>query len=307
MLISFYELPIIKGSLFDPDDPPLIDKVYTFLAPEDELIFHEVYMEKEFNYYFWTEVVTPHNCTMNITVWDPDNMEYDVFHANLSQGDWREIPFGTAIQGIYTIKFEIISIDNLNIYLKLEKAEQCLKEKIPSQLFNRRVFYRVTRFKDGMAVSHYVEFDTDVSYRFYSGRISAISFLNDSTVQLEYYIYDPDNVDFKIYYNATLPSVDEMVDFSFGTAQAGVYIINITIHCNVEAVNIGYAICWDHRIANPTNNTGPSTDNSTDFSQFFSLTSEMMTGMIVIAGVFIAALVVLSKTKKRKNIVMIPN
>jgi hypothetical protein len=302
LLISLYQLPSIKGSLFNLEDPPLIDKVYTFFTPEDELIFPEVYLEKEFTYTLWIEVVTPHNCTMNITLWDPDTMEFDIFHADLIQDDWREIPFGTAFQGIYAIRFEVISINNINIYIRLEKGEQCLEEKVPSQLFNRKIFYRITRFTNGMSIVHHVELDTDVSYRCYIERVSSISLLNDSEVSVDYYFYDPNDIDFKIYYNITLPKVNELNYFNFGTAKAGIYIINLTVHCSVQAVNIAYTICWDYRIADPTNNTGSPTNNNTDFSQLFSLPPEMMTGMIIITGVFIGALMVLTMTRKRKNL-----
>lgn len=307
LLLSFYQLPTIEASLFEPENPPLINKVFTFLAPEDELIFPEVYLEKEYTYYFWLEVVTPHNCTINITLWDTDDFEYDIFHSELIQDEWREIPFGTAINGIYVIKYEITSVDNLNIYIRLLKGEECLKEKIPSQLFNRKVFYRVNRFTKGMSLSHYIEFDTDVSYRFYMGRVSSISLKNSSEVTVDYYIYDPNDIALKIYNNTTLPSVDEINYFNFGTAQSGVYIINITIHSNIDAANIGYAICWDYRVADPTNNTGPPTNHSDDFSQLFSLPSEMMTGMVIITGMFIGILLALSLVRKRKRVLISSN
>ncbi|MFX1356697.1 MAG: hypothetical protein ACFFA8_05370 [Promethearchaeota archaeon] len=302
LLISFYKLPTINGSLFEFDNPTLIDKVYTFLSPEDELVFPEIFMEKDFTYYFWIEVVSPHNCTLNISLWDPDTMRYNIFHAVLTQGDWHEIPFGTALQGIYAIRFNVISINNLNIYIRLEKGEQCLTDKIPSQLFNREVFYRIARFSDETSFSYYINFDTDVSYRCYIGRVSSISVLDDSEVSLDYFIYEPNDIQFKIYFNTTLPTINELIFFNFGTAKSGVYVLNITISCNIDAVNIGYAICWDYRISDPTNNSGSPSDNDTNFTQFFSLPSEMMTGMVIIAGVFIGTLILLTMTRKRKNV-----
>lgn len=39
----------------------------------------------------------------------------------MEQDDSREIPFGVALTGFYTIKFEAILTENLNIHIKLER------------------------------------------------------------------------------------------------------------------------------------------------------------------------------------------
>ena len=40
----------------------LVDKVFTFLAPEDSQQFEDLYLYKGINYYVLVEIVTPHNC-----------------------------------------------------------------------------------------------------------------------------------------------------------------------------------------------------------------------------------------------------
>jgi len=79
----------------------LVDKVFTFLAPADTKQFNDLYLFEDLNYYVLLEIVTPHNCEINISIIDPDLDIYDIFRTevNVSQGDqWFEVPFGTAVR-----------------------------------------------------------------------------------------------------------------------------------------------------------------------------------------------------------------
>ena len=82
--------------------------MFTFLAPSDVQQFDDLYLYAGINYYVLVEIVTPHNCEINVTVIDPDSDIYQIFktEVNVSQGDqWFEIPFGTALSGNYTFIF----------------------------------------------------------------------------------------------------------------------------------------------------------------------------------------------------------
>ena len=57
----------------------LVDKVFTFLAPNDTLRFEDFYLFAKINYYILLEIVTPHNCEINITIIDPVLDVYEVF------------------------------------------------------------------------------------------------------------------------------------------------------------------------------------------------------------------------------------
>ena len=90
----------------------LVDKVFTFLAPDDIKQFNDLFLLEDLNYYVLLEIVTPHNCEINISVIDPDFDIYDIFRTevNVSQGDqWFEVPFGTAIAGNYTFILSVIA------------------------------------------------------------------------------------------------------------------------------------------------------------------------------------------------------
>jgi len=100
----------------------LVDKVFTFLAPNDIQQFSDLYLLEDLNYYVLLEIVTPHNCEINVSIIDPDLDIYDIFRTevNISQGDqWFEVPFGTSIAGNYTFIFSVIAALNLNVYIKI--------------------------------------------------------------------------------------------------------------------------------------------------------------------------------------------
>ena len=89
----------------------LVDKVFTFLAPNDVKQFDNLDLLEDLNYFVLLEIVTPHNCQINVSVIDPDLDVYQIFRTevNVSQGDqWFEVPFGTAIAGNYTFTFSVI-------------------------------------------------------------------------------------------------------------------------------------------------------------------------------------------------------
>jgi len=106
-VLSTYPRPVL--SVTSQSDSPkasseqdLVDKVFTFLAPNDTLWFEDLYLLEKVNYYMLLEIVTPHDCEINVTIVDPVLDIYQVFNTevNISQDDdWFEIPFGTAIAG----------------------------------------------------------------------------------------------------------------------------------------------------------------------------------------------------------------
>ena len=62
----------------------LVDKVFTFLAPNDTLRFDEFYLIEKVNYYILLEIVTPHDCEINVTVIDPVLDVYEVFKTEVN-------------------------------------------------------------------------------------------------------------------------------------------------------------------------------------------------------------------------------
>ncbi|MFX0071303.1 MAG: hypothetical protein ACFFAO_09455, partial [Candidatus Hermodarchaeota archaeon] len=91
------------------DEILLPNKVYTFLAPNYEVTF-DLYLEGEYMYYIYIELVTPHNCSlMRITLWDSESRKFDIFENEMfyepEYGRYFEIPFGTTDSGDYNVSF----------------------------------------------------------------------------------------------------------------------------------------------------------------------------------------------------------
>jgi hypothetical protein len=292
----------------------LIDKVFTFLAPEDTKQFNDLYLLEGLNYYVLLEVVTPHNCEINISIIDPDLDTFDIFRTevNISQGDqWFEVPFGTAISGNYTFIFSVITALNVNVYIKIhfDREDKCLYDIMaPGELSNMEL-YRVNKFSDGTLMEHNVMLKTDVSYKFYIGRVSAIGGSPiDGEVTVDYELTDPEDIKFIIYQNKTAEAVGSVIHFNFGTAIGGIYTVKIKIYCRVDVVNMAYAISEDHSISTINNGTTPDpTPNNGTIRGVFYMPMEWTIGFGVCAGGILGILVVIGSVRRKRTSVSLRN
>ena len=286
----------------------LVDKVFTFLAPSDIQQFDDLYLYEELNYYVLVEIVTPHNCEINVTVVDPDSDIYQIFktEVNVSQGDqWFEIPFGTAIDGNYTFIFSVIAELNLNLYVKIffDREDKCLYDIMSPEYIANLELYQVNKFLSGSIVEHNIMLKTDVSYRFYVGRVSAIGGEPiNREVGVYYNLTDPDGIKFTIYANQTMKNVGEVLHFNFGTAVGGVYTVKIKIYCKVDVVNIAYAIAEDYSISSIINGTEPDPDPTNGTIRgYFYVPIEWTLGFVVTAGLIVGTLIVTGSVRKKKS------
>ncbi|MFX0075088.1 MAG: hypothetical protein ACFE96_06580 [Candidatus Hermodarchaeota archaeon] len=292
----------------------LVDKVFTFLAPYDTLQFNDLYLLENLNYFVLLEIVTPHNCEINVSIIDPESDVYDIFRTevNISQGDqWYEIPFGTSIPGNYTFIFSVIALLNLNLYLKIHfnREDKCLYDIMAPEFINNMKLYRVNKFSDGTFVEHNVLLKTDVSYKFYLGRVSAIGGKPvEREVGVDYDLTDPQYVGFVIYRNRTVGSVGSILQFNFGTAIGGIYTVEIRIFCQVDVVNVAYAIAEDHSISTVVNGTTPEpvpTNGTT--SGVFYMPMEWTIGFGIAVGSVLGILVVIGSVRRKRNSVSLRN
>jgi len=292
----------------------LVDKVFTFLAPADTKQFNDLYLFEDLNYYVLLEIVTPHNCQINVSLIDPDLDTYNIFRTevNVSQGDqWFEVPFGTAIAGNYTFIFSVIAALNLNVYIKIhfDREEKCLYDIMAPDYINNMELYRVKKFADGTMIEHNVMLKTDVSYKFYIGRVSAIGGNPiGKEVEVDYKLTDPQDIEFIIYQNQTAGSVGTVLHFNFGTAIGGIYTVKIKIYCRVDVVNVAYAIAEDHSISTVNNGTipGPGPSNGTT-TGFFYMPMEWTIGFGICAGGILGLLVVIGSVRRKRNSVSLRN
>lgn len=289
----------------------LVDKVFTFLAPNDTLRFDDFYLLEKINYYLLLEIVTPHDCEINVTIIDPVLDVYEIFktEVNISQDDdWFEIPFGTAVEGNYSFIISVACALNLNLHVKIsfDSEDKCLYDMIAPQFLERMKLYQVNKFTNGMVVEHNVDLKTDVSYKFYLGRVSAIGGITvENQVRVDYEVTEPEEIKFTIYQNITIGSVGTMMHFDFGTAIEGIYKVKIRIYCQVDVVNIAYAITEDYQISTINNGTDPDPDpdppvNET-LSGYFYVPVEWTLTFGIAAGALLGFLTILGVLKRRKD------
>ena len=288
--------------------PDLPDKVYLFQKPQDSLILEDITLEQYYIYYLYVEIVTPYNCSVKITLWDPDGKQFNIFESTLivePEGfNYFEIPFGTALAGNYDIEFNVTTPENVNLYIKMEKGPQCLFDKIPMEEVKDIKLYQVSRLSDGTSINHTILFATDYMYKFYVARVSPISFMEDNEVGIDLSVKDPEGIVYNIYSNTTLAKIDEVDRFKFGTAIGGLYAFTITIQCNVSQVNIAYSIIELYQIGSgpEVNQTEPA-NNSTVLNRYFTMPIEWTLGILGFAGTISAIIGVVLYKQKRKSVI----
>ena len=253
----------------------LVDKVFTFEIGGSPLNFTDTYLQGEYTYFTWIRLVTPHSCNITVRIFDPDEKLFTVYDGTLQQVpydlSYQEIPFGTAVEGNHTFSFEVGSIFNVNIHIKIEKEYRCLEDKISEWDPINFELYEVTRFNsDQTYIIHQFPFQSDYSYKFYIGRVSSEG--NLSTVDhVDLTVFDPNDLPFAVFLNNTLAGVSEINSFLFGTSQAGTYSIRIEIHVDVghENLNVAYAMVNKGAIASgedPTDVNGTVPPDNTKIS-----------------------------------------
>ena len=267
----------------------IVDKVYTFLTPKDSLEFTDMILKKDISYYIFVQVVTPHDCILNLTLRDPQGGWFELFFRPMSFNNQSyghssaEIPFGTAFAGNYTFNFEVSLEFNMNIYIRITEDIAVLQDKIASNEWNNRIFYRVARFTDGMYMEHNIQMDRDTNYKVYLARVSPIAIENFSQVLVNHSLIDGNGVEFILYSDALLAGAIDVIFYTFGTAIAGVYSLKLEIGCQVDYVNIAYTVIdlYDISEGEDTNHTGEPTNHTTYESGMFNIPPLMLLTLTV--------------------------
>ncbi len=310
--------PILEGlSMADVELP---DKVYTFTVGGAPWQF-DLYLNKDYIYYTWIELVTPHNVTkLTIELWDDDNDYFKIFESEMfySPADGRsfEIPFGTEHSGDYTIIFTAITTMNFNLYISMVTGPKCLYDKLSQEEIDSLEFYDIRKFNDARTwhSEKDVELETDEMYKLYIGRVSAISEDQSPNVYVSYIIEDPNNIEFIIMTNHLILDISGIKSFIFGTSVEGIYKLKVDISCSVPNVNIGMSVSDDYQISeieepNQTEYTPPPKEEKEDAKVFIddleesinSLPIEFTSGSLILVGCVSIILMIILIQNKRKN------
>jgi len=288
--------------------PDLPNKVYLFQSPQDMLLLEDITLEQYYTYYLYVEIVTPYNCSLKITIWDPEGKQFNIFESPLNvdpeSANYFEMPFGTALAGNHDIAFEVFTLENVNLYIKMEKGPKCLYDIIPMEEIGDLELYKVTRFADMTSIDHTILFESDYLYKFYVVRLSPIALTEDNIIRIDLSVEDPDGIIYNIYSNTTLVEINSVDRFKFGTAIGGLYTVKITIHCEVKHVNIGYSIVALNQIGSgPVANQTEPTNSTTAINRYFTMPTEWTMGILVFAGTIAAIIGVVLYKQKRKNVI----
>ena len=297
-------------SRLNTSDITFIDKVYTFTVEEPNLLFNDLILEQFYTYYFSVTVVTPHLCAMGIILWDPAGDKYYIsFEENMTQGDEREIPFGTAMEGNYDIQFSAQLTENINVRVKIERGVKVLYDNIMAPEQSKIMYYNVSKVSDGALLTTDLLFNTDKSYKFYFSRVSAISTKFGASsyyVLMDHFIQDPEGIRFKIYRNEEIAGPNNITKYKFGTQITGYYVVTIIINCQVDWVNIAFAIVDDGHISDeieqeyPTNSTNNST-NKTENNVRIYIPHGWAIGVFAFFGAVFGIPILVVVYRKKKN------
>ena len=290
----------------------LPDKVFTFFAPSDTLTFENLSFQDCYIYYIWIELATPHYIsTMRIRIWDPEYTQYNIFESEMfwdpSYGRYFEIPFGTALAGNYTIEFYVETTTNINILIYIEQGPKCLHDKMDWQYISNTIFYDVRKFHNEMYIEHFVQFKTDTMYKFYFGRVSAISINESNDVYVDIYITDAVGTEFEMLTYSKLQSIDGLNGFPFGTANGGIYTLKFKIYCQVDYVNIALAVAEDYAMGGgiDLNQTQPApvNDSTRPANITAYIPTEAMISVLIFVGLCcgIPVLLVIYQRKKSNH------
>ena len=174
------------------------------------------------------------------------------------------------------------------------------------------IIHKVNRFPDGGYEDHDVDLETDMMYKFYIGRVSAIAITQSNEVRVTCKIEDPEGIEFIISTNELIADIDGINAFPFGTAVEGEYMVKLTVYCNVPNVNLAYAIVEEYEISDVVDANETEPEESTSFTEeaedklddiSASLPSEMVIGtFLTVFGIAGAALTALMVHRKKSGI-----
>jgi hypothetical protein len=252
------------------EDSLLIDKVYTIIAPNFTLTFEDLHLFQYTNYKFRLNLVTPHKCRVNLSLFDPEGSKFDLVNTTL---DWNIIDsqncetfYGVAIEGFYNTQIYFILENNLNIHFKIELIGECFNEILEGKQTDELLLYRVIKFTSTRSyIEHQVFFETNVSYDLYIGRVSSNVFQETSPILMTYLLEDPTGCEFSLFNNSILLPSMEYHYSCFQTAISGLHILKLRIICNAP-VNIAYLIL-DTTMNSTPPNSSPNPFNELDQGQ----------------------------------------
>ena len=228
--IQFQPTTNNKLNLNTSSEEVIWDSTHTVFSPNDQVFLQDLLFQEDWMYGFYLEIVTPHQCEINMSLTDPEGYNYIIFQGTVDQQE-KDIQFGMVIEGAYNITLEVTTEFTLNLHLKIERTVSFM------DLFDQD--------KEILAISSFrfsqneplrellILLDPNSSYTFILALISPL--INVLPI-LNTFIDDPAENHFIIYQDQALNEF--FLSFQFQTINYGIHILQVLIDIVETCLNL---------------------------------------------------------------------
>jgi len=251
LVLSQIQFQLIKNNklnLNTSSEEVIWDSTHTVFSPNDQVFLPDLFFEEDWMYDFHLEVVTPHQCEVNITVTDPEGYQYIIFQGTIDQQQ-KEIQFGMVIEGAYNITLEVSTEFTLNLHLMIERTVSFI------DLFdqdNDILAFNSFRFSENEPLREVpILLEPNSSYTF---TIALVSPLINILPVLNTFIDDPAENHFIIYQDQALNEF--YLTFRFQTINYGNHKLQVLIDIVEICLNLIVIVILDNSDL-PINNDPP--------------------------------------------------
>jgi len=264
ILISYIMILLVMSQIqFDPttiknlnlntsSEVVIWDSIHTVFSPYDQLILQDLLFEKDWMYDFSLEVVTPHQCEINMTLTDPSGNHYNLFQGTVDQQS-KEIQLGMVTEGAYNITMDAITQFTLNLHLKIERTVSFIDLFDQDDEIIALNGFRFSQSESLREVS--VSFNPNFSYTI---NIALITPIVNNLAAINMFIDDPVDNHFIIYQDQAL---DELfLTFHFQTINPGIHKVQILIDNLETCLNLIVVVTLDN--SDPPRSNDPPPGNS---------------------------------------------
>ena len=262
------------------------DSTHMVFSPNDQVFLQDLFFEEDWMYVFYFEVVTPHQCEVNMTVTDPEGYQYKIFQGTIDQQQ-KEIQFGMVIEGAYNITLDVSTEFTLNLHLRIERTVSFM------DLFdqdNDILAFNSFRFSENEPLREVpILLEPNSSYVF---TIALVSPLINILPILNTFIDDPAENEFIIYQDQALNEF--YLAFQFQTINYGVHKLQVLIDIVETSLNLIVVVMLD--------NSDPPINNEPPPRSTLYMPLEVQ---VISIGIFIFAilLALLMKKSSRKELI----
>ncbi len=228
------------------------DSTHTVFSPNDQVFLSDLFFEENFLYDFYLEVITPHQCVINMSLTDPEGYYYEIFQGMVDQ-ELKEIQFGIVIEGDYNITLEVVTEFTLNLHMKIERTVSFM------DLFDQEsdiLTFNSFRFSKNEPIRELpILLNPNSSYNF---NFALVSPLINILPILNTFIDDPAENHFIIHQDLVLNEF--YLTFSFQTINYGIHKLQVLINALEACLNLIVVVMLDS--SDPPISNNPHSQNA---------------------------------------------